>query len=179
MPPEHHQGNRRDGTARVLKPHMSIAAYRMFVRGGEVEEVVDYFLEQGFSKQEAWRLAQSQHERYRQGQRALANAAVENKRDAPRWRRIHTMISGGLLILGGLSGQFVLKGTNSPLALILAGVGVLAWGLLQQPELPRNSNANDDFEDEEYEDEEQESEEDEDEEEIDDEDFDEEDFDRE
>jgi lipoprotein-releasing system permease protein len=40
------------------------------------------------------------------------------------WR----MLYGALFILGGASGEFVLRGTNSPLALVVAGIGLIFWG---------------------------------------------------
>jgi hypothetical protein len=41
------------------------------------------------------------------------------------------IIWGILLILGGLSGQFVLIGTNSSGALIALGVGLVIWGIIK------------------------------------------------
>ena len=39
------------------------------------------------------------------------------------------IIWGAICIIAGLSGQFVLIGTNSSAALVIAGVGFILWGL--------------------------------------------------
>jgi len=41
------------------------------------------------------------------------------------------IIIGGIFIVGGLSGNYALRGTNSPLGLVLVGAGLLVWGLIQ------------------------------------------------
>jgi threonine/homoserine/homoserine lactone efflux protein len=41
------------------------------------------------------------------------------------------IIGGIICIIAGLSGQFVLIGTNSSAALVVVGVGLLIWGLVQ------------------------------------------------
>ncbi len=38
------------------------------------------------------------------------------------------IIVGVLFIIGGASGQYAMKGTNSPIALIVLGVALLAFG---------------------------------------------------
>ncbi|MBR3925671.1 MAG: hypothetical protein IKJ58_02800 [Akkermansia sp.] len=41
------------------------------------------------------------------------------------------VIIGILFIIGGASGEFVLKGTNSSSALVYVGIGLIVWGIIQ------------------------------------------------
>lgn len=41
------------------------------------------------------------------------------------------IIIGILFIIGGASGEFVLKGTESSTALVMIGVGLVIWGGIQ------------------------------------------------
>jgi hypothetical protein len=41
------------------------------------------------------------------------------------------IIFGAIMIIGGLSGQLVLIGTNSSGALIAVGIGLVIWGFVQ------------------------------------------------
>jgi len=39
------------------------------------------------------------------------------------------IIIGLVLIIGGATGQLLLRGTNSSIALVVLGVALLAWGI--------------------------------------------------
>ena len=41
------------------------------------------------------------------------------------------IIIGILFIIGGASGEFVLKGTESSSALVVIGIGLVIWGVIQ------------------------------------------------
>jgi hypothetical protein len=41
------------------------------------------------------------------------------------------IIIGAIFILGGLSGKLVLIGTGSSAALVVVGVGLVIWGVVQ------------------------------------------------
>lgn len=42
------------------------------------------------------------------------------------------IVIGALFIIGGLSGQFALRGTNSPIALVVVGAGLVIWGFIAE-----------------------------------------------
>ena len=44
---------------------------------------------------------------------------------------MRNIIIGIVFIIGGLSGKLALLGTNSPGLLVLVGVGLLIWGVVQ------------------------------------------------
>jgi hypothetical protein len=41
------------------------------------------------------------------------------------------IVIGILLVVAGLSGRFTLIGTNNPMLLVLFGVGLVVWGVVQ------------------------------------------------
>jgi hypothetical protein len=49
-----------------------------------------------------------------------------------------SIIWGVLMIIGGLSGQMVLIGTNSSGALVAVGCALLGWGVLRKTVLKPN-----------------------------------------
>ena len=50
------------------------------------------------------------------------------------------IIWGIISIILGLSGKFVLIGTNSSEALIAVGIGLVIWGVIQLSKTPETSN---------------------------------------
>jgi predicted phage tail protein len=41
------------------------------------------------------------------------------------------IIIGGVFVIGGLSGQLALRGTDSSMALVILGLGLILWGTIQ------------------------------------------------
>ena len=41
------------------------------------------------------------------------------------------MVIGGVFIVGGLSGQLALRGTQNSGALVVVGIGLVIWGVVQ------------------------------------------------
>lgn len=50
------------------------------------------------------------------------------------------IIVGVVFILGGLTGALVLRGTGSSGALVIVGIGLVVWGILQGNSSSENSN---------------------------------------
>lgn len=59
------------------------------------------------------------------GEKALSSPF--KKGETAMWN----IVIGGVFIVGGLSGQLALRGTQSSSALVVVGIGLVIWGVVQ------------------------------------------------
>lgn len=104
---------------------------RLLQRGKEPEDVSEFLVKKGVPQAQATEFAQALDEKHQDRLRAMSDVHEAEGGSTTPWRGVVNIGIGVLFLFGGLSGDLVLKGTDSRGGLIIVALILITFGVVR------------------------------------------------